>query len=105
MSTRHAFIIARCIAAGLAFWAVSKHPHGFYVLMRWVVCLTCIWGIVLSYRRPWPSLAPVYGLLAIVYNPLLPFHFGRLTWHNIYIAAGFVLLATLAFQHDTGSKN
>jgi len=95
---RLGFLLARCLAAGLAFWAVARHPYDFYVLTRWVVCMTCLWGLVLCRRRPWPSPAPAYALVAVVFNPLLPFHFARSTWHTLDIAAGIVLLATLAFR-------
>lgn len=92
---RAAFIVVRCIATGVAFYATAKHPHGFYLLTRWIVFLTCCWGIVLCRQRFWPSAAPAYALLTLVFNPLLPFHFTHGTWHNLDISAGLILSASL----------
>ena len=104
MSTRYPFLLARCIAATLAFWAVSKHSYDFYVLTRWVLCITCVWGLVLCRRRPWPSFAPAYAIIGILFNPVMPFHFARTTWHKIDIAAGVVLLVTLPFTNPFSSN-
>lgn len=101
--TRPAFILARCVAAGFAFYATAKHPYSFYTLTRWIVFVTCCWGVILTLRRLWPSAAPVYLLVGFTFNPLLPFHFTRGTWHNLDIAAGALLLVTLAFD-DTNHK-
>ena len=97
-----AFIIARCIAAGFAFYATARHPYIFYLLTRWVVFFTCCWGVVFCSRRFWTSAAPAYILGGIIFNPLLPFHFTRGAWHILDIAAGALLLLTLLFDdyHD-----
>jgi len=48
-------------------------------------------------NRLWPSFAPVYAVVGLVLNPLFPFRFARETWHNLDVAAGVLLLASLAF--------
>lgn len=97
---RLGFVILRCIAAGFAFYATAKHPYGFYMLTRWVVFLTCCWGLFLCRGRFWPSGAPAYAVVGLVFNPLFPFHFTRGTWHNLDIAAAIILLASLPFRHS-----
>jgi hypothetical protein len=95
---RFAFAIARCLAAGFALYATARHPYSFYILTRWVVFLTCCWGLLLLRHRLWPSCAPIYALVALVFNPIAPFHFARSTWHNLDIAAAAALLVSLAFD-------
>ncbi len=102
---RIAFIIARCVAAGFAFYATAKHPHSFYTITRWVVFITCCFGLWLSRARLWPSFAPAYGFVAIIFNPLLPFHFARPTWHNLDIGAGVILLASLPFHRPSNDSS
>ena len=101
--TRAAFVIARCVAAGFALYATAKHPYNFYVLTRWVVFLTCCCGLWLNRSRLWPSFAPAYAVVGLVFNPVLPFHFTRSTWHTLDIAAGAILLASLLL--DQASRN
>ena len=91
------FILARCVAAGLAFYATAKHPYNFYVLTRWIVFLTCCWGLWELRERIWPSFAPVYVAVGLIFNPILPFHFHRTTWHTLDIAAGALLLLSVGF--------
>ncbi len=93
---RTGFILASCLAAGVAFWATGKHPYNFYVLTRWLVFLTCCWGVWLHCERGWVWFAPGYVIMGLIFNPILPFHFRRSTWQVLDIAAGVVLLASLA---------
>ena len=92
------FFIARCVAAGFAFWATARHPYAFFVLTRWVVFATCCWGVCLCLRKPWPSAMPAYAVVGLLFNPLFLFRFSRGTWHNLDIAAAMILLASLAFS-------
>ena len=74
------------IAAGqqpLANHATAKHPYSFYVLTRWVVFLTSCCGLWLGARLFWPSFAPAYITVGLVFNPILPFHFHRSAWHTL----------------------
>jgi Family of unknown function (DUF6804) len=96
-----AFVLVRCIAAALALYATAKHPYNFYVLTRWVVFLVCCWGLWLSREHIWPSFAPDYIVVGLIFNPLLPFHFSRSTWHTLDIAAGALLLLSVALTAFT----
>ena len=93
-----AFFIARCVAAGFSLYATAQHSYNFYVLTRWVVFLTGCWGLWLGRSRFWPSFAPAYIAVGLIFNPILPFHFTRSTWHTLDIAAGAVLLISLFFD-------
>jgi hypothetical protein len=104
-SVRIAFIVLRCLAAGVAFYATAKHPYSFYVLTRWIVFLTCCWGLWLASPGFWPSFAPAYIAVGLVFNPILPFHFQRSTWHTLDIAAGIILLVSRAFTQAPGGSN
>lgn len=99
------FVIARCIAAGFAFYATARHPYSFYILTRWVLFLTCCFGLFLCRRSLWPSFAPAYAIVGLIFNPLLSFHFTRGTWHNLDIAAGILLLVSLPFSQSPNDSN
>jgi uncharacterized protein DUF6804 len=93
-----AFSIARFAAGAIAFYAIAKHPHNFYVLTRWIVFLVCCWGFWICRNRIWPSFAPAYIAIGLVFNPLFPFHFQRSNWHVLDAVAGTVLLASVALH-------
>lgn len=96
-----AFSVARFAAGAIALYAISKHPYNFYVLTRWVVFLVCCWGFWICRSRIWPSFAPAYIAIGLVFNPLLPFHFQRSTWQVLDAAAGVALLASLVLHRPT----
>jgi hypothetical protein len=94
---RVGFIMAQCLAAGFVFYATGKHPYSYYIITRWVVFIACCWGVI-GFRRLRGVAWPIYFAVGITFNPLLPFHFARVTWHNLDIAAGALLLFALAFE-------
>lgn len=102
---RIAFILVRCLAAVLTFYATGKHPHNFYILTRWTVFLACCWGLWLCRGRIWPSFAPAYFAIGLIFNPLLPFYFQRSTWRTLDIAVGLILVVSLAFSPAPNDSN
>ena len=98
---RICFIAARCVAAAFALYATQRHPYSFYILTRWVVFLSCCWGVFLLRNRLLHSFAPVYVAVGLVFNPIVPFHFTRNTWHNLDIAAAGALLVSIAFDRSS----
>lgn len=96
--TSVAFIIARCIAAALAFYAVGKHSYNVYIVTRWAVFLACGWETYLSARGQRPLFGIVNLAAAVVFNPFLPFHLARQTWHLLDVAAGLVILVAIALD-------
>lgn len=100
-----AFAVARFIAGALALYAIAKHPYNFYVLTRWVVFVVCCWGFWTCRNRVWPSFAPVYVAIGLLFNPLLPFHFHRSTWQIFDAITGIALLASLALPRSAHGPN
>jgi uncharacterized membrane protein YccC len=103
--SRIGFIVARCFAAALVFYAISSHPYNVYVLTRWVVFLTCAWGLWIHRRTMWPSFAPVYLLISLLFNPLFPFHFQRSTWRYLDVVTGVLIVLSLAFANAPRDSN
>lgn len=92
------FVLLRCVAAGFAFYATAKHPYNFYVVTRWVVFLTCCWGLWSLGAQVWRSFGLGYIAIGLIFNPLFPFHFQRSIWHTLDIAAGAILLLSIAYD-------
>ena len=96
-------VIARVVASALLFWALSRHPYGYYTLLRWVVCAVAAYSAYLSTtvnRIPW---AWVFGLVALLFNPLVPARIDRATWAYIDVAVGILFLASVFFVRESPS--
>lgn len=78
------------VAAILAFLAIADLPYGFYRLLRWVVFLV---ALATAFRlRDSPGWMWGMGVVAVVFNPILPLHFDKAVWRVLDGGAGMVLL-------------
>jgi hypothetical protein len=50
--------------------------YAYYMLLRVVLCLTAVYGIALALGCGKGAWLWVFGLLAVLYNPVLPVHLG-----------------------------
>lgn len=93
------FIIGRVVVAGMLVWALAQHPYGYYQLLRVVTTAVCVFGIycAVSWKKAgWPW---VFGILAVLFNPLVPIRLPRVTWNVIDIAVAlFLIVSILLFR-------
>lgn len=65
-------------------------PYFYFQLLRWVVCGIAIFNIFFSHeigKRYWPW---VMGVVAILFNPILPFYLDKGMWVFIDIVVAIV---------------
>ena len=84
----------------LLVWALMPfNPYGYYTILKILVCAGSSYlGVVTLRAKFKPDAAWVYFTIAVIYNPLIPFHFGRPLW-------GVINLATVVALIATGMKN
>lgn len=70
-----------------------------YMFLRWVVCGFAVLFTYNLYKADKMFWAWAPGLVALIYNPLIPFHFERSTWQLIDIVSGiyFILQIPMAY--------
>jgi len=96
------FIIARLATAALLFWALARHPYGYYTILRWVTCGVSAYAVLRAIEISRTGWAWALAILAIVFNPIVPVHLDRRTWAPVDVAAAIILLATIpALRRDT----
>ncbi len=74
--------IALLLAALLMCFAVFPSlPRAFYILLKWVVCASAVYGVLCFKDEPrmnrhvWPLVG-----LALLFNPFVPFSLTPLVW-------------------------
>jgi len=76
------------LVAGLADW-----PYGYYVFLRWTVTVVAAFVGFVAYT--WKGLHAVwpFGVIAILFNPLVPVHLSREIWAaiDLVVAAAFLV--------------
>jgi hypothetical protein len=77
--------------------ALLPMPYGYYGLVRLVGCVTAAWIATDFYRQKREGMAVLFGLLAILFNPIFKVAFERSTWGMIDIASAVLIGASLKF--------
>lgn len=80
------------ICAFMLFLGVIPLPYGYYTLLRMVVFGVFSFAAFVSFDRKNKTLPWVYGLLALVFNPIIKIHLPKEFWIFIDIGAGALLL-------------
>lgn len=88
-------MIARLIASGMLFLALSRHPYSYYILLRWVVCGTSAYGAFKSVELEKSGWAWVFGIIALLFNPIIPVHLSREIWAPIDIMASLIFVVSI----------
>jgi len=79
--------------------AVTAHnPHGFYTLLRWVCCAGFAYSAGLLGQSVWTA---IFGIQAVLFNPLFQFHFHRDIWQTLdKLAIASVAVAAVMFWKE-----
>ena len=81
------------IMAGLLFLGAAPLPYGFYTLLRLLACGFFISAAVLTHQKNNKVLPWVFGLMALLFNPIIKIHFPKELWAAIDIASAIFILA------------
>ena len=91
------------VPAALLAIAPAPLPYGYYTLLRFVVC-AC--AAIIAYqsfeRRGWHAWTIALVLLAVIFNPFLPFHLTRAVWSVFNVGGAALLIAHLWFERERG---
>lgn len=89
------FLIARLIASGMLLLALSRHPYSYYILLRWVVCGTSAYGAFKSVELEKSGWAWVFGIIALLFNPIIPVHLSREIWAPVDMMAALIFVVSI----------
>lgn len=105
--SRRPHFVPALVSAAMLFAALGRWPYGYFVVMRWVVCTSAIFVAVVAYksRQYWGTW--LYGLLALLFNPVFSARLRRGTWRPLDAVAGIamVIAIILVRRRDETAKN
>jgi FtsH-binding integral membrane protein len=82
------------ICTAMLLIGAAPLPYGYYTLLRIVACGVFAFSAFISYERKHNLLPWVFGLLALLFNPIITVHLPKEVWAIIDIAAGIFLFFT-----------
>ena len=97
----------------MLLWALNPHnPYGYDILLRWVCGGVFAYSFfqVLALGDEKQGWAWVFGITALIYNPIFRVHLNRELWQILNIAAVVILVASIFMfkikkQNSTGVSN
>jgi len=69
--------------------------YGYYILLRWIVCLTAIYIAYFSYEAEKIYWTWIGGIIALIFNPLIPLHLGKDVWIVVDFIAAVIFGITI----------
>ncbi|MDQ3089791.1 MAG: hypothetical protein M3Q24_01385 [bacterium] len=75
--------------------ALGMHPYGFYQLLRWVITATALHSAYLAYLAKKNLWMWVFGIMAVLFNPIAPFYLDRSTWCLLDVLGALVFIISL----------
>jgi hypothetical protein len=82
------------ICAAMLFVGATPLPDGYYMLLRLVACGVFTFATIVSFDRKHKTLPWVFGLLALLFNPIIKVHLPKEAWAFVDVAAAILLLVT-----------
>ena len=78
-------------------------PYGYYMFLRLIVTITSIMTIVYVIKAAGGinEISIIFGLIAILYNPIVPINLSREIWLPInFITAGILIFCFYRIKRD-----
>jgi hypothetical protein len=95
--------IPQIIVCGMLLWALNPgNPYGYYVLLRWVCC--GVFGF-LAFRAlglKKQGATWLFGVTALIYNPIFRVHLTRGIWSVVNVATIFVAVGSIMWLKKGG---
>ena len=92
------------ICAAMLLLGAVPLPYGYYTLLRLVACGVFGFAAFTAHERKNTVLPWVYGLISLLFNPIIKIHFSKGSWAFLDVAAAVVLLATAGAIREGGEK-
>jgi len=93
----HFSVWGRVLVALLLFWALDRHAYGYYTLLRWITCGAGGYFAYVAYESGKNTWAWILGIMALIFNPVIPFHLDRDTWATVDLISGVLLFVSIFF--------
>lgn len=89
------------ICAGLLFLALVNLPIGYYTMLRIVVTIGAAAIVIKEFENGINLWVIVFGLIAILFNPILPIYFhNKAIWTPIDLICGILFIVKLFINNN-----
>jgi hypothetical protein len=83
------------LSAGMLLLGIESLPYGYYQALRVIVTAIAVWLATQSHGTKEMPAVFVFGVVAVVLNPILPFRFTKEAWRLLDAGAAIVIAGTV----------
>lgn len=83
------------IASVMLFIAILPLPYGYYQLLRFAICGIGAFIAYRAYELKRRSWVWIMGIIAFLFNPLIPVHLDKATWSFIDFIVAIIFLVSI----------
>lgn len=76
----------------MLFGAIAELPYCYYILLRWITCITSILVAFQAFEKNIDWAKVVFIVIAILFNPLAPVYLSRSTWIPLDIITAILFI-------------
>jgi hypothetical protein len=88
----------------LVFATVEQHPYSFYTLLRWSCCPVFAYSAFAAHEKSRVLWVWVFGVLALLYNPIFRVHLDRSTWIGVnWLTVAVLVVAAIIFWRSSST--
>ncbi len=91
--------ILKIITILMLLLTLADNPYGYYQILRWVVCGVAGYLSYLEYQKfryPWTW---VFGIIAVLFNPLSTIHLDKDIWIVLNIITAGILIISIIYPY------
>jgi len=94
----------RIVAVVFLFGALNSFPYAYYQVLRWIVCASSIYLAYFYHESNKAIWTWVFGIIAILFNPILPIYFTKEIWQPIDVIVAIIFFISLFVKFKKKKK-
>ena len=93
------------IAAVMLLIGIFPLPYGYFQLLRWIICGIAIFLVYIAYKYKKVWVTVIFGVIAILFNPIFTIHFEKNVWQWIdALCAAVFIMSIFLLREPISSK-
>ena len=88
----------KVVAAIVLFGGLGFHPYSYYEFLRWIVSASAFYALYLSHHAKHPAWSWMFGIIGVLFNPIIPFYLAQSTWQSFDFIAGVIFIIGALFE-------
>lgn len=84
------------IAVAFLLYALADSPYIYYQFLRWAVMIIAGYTAYVAYNSQKIGWAWVFGIVAVLFNPIFPFYLSKDSWQFIDVVVAVLFLVSLS---------